>query len=69
MHDNEYTPSPPSPRQLPTRLLICYFEVYGILDYCTDGIACTREYVLLMLPVLEVFGPSVLLILPSTPST
>ena len=35
----------------------------SILDACTAGTACTRGYVLLILPVLEVFQPSVLLIL------
>ena len=38
------------------------------LDVGTAGTACTRAYVLLILSVLAVFGPSVLLILPSTPS-
>ena len=35
----------------------------SILDFCTAGTACTRAYVLLILPALAVFGPSVLLIL------
>ena len=35
----------------------------SILDVCTAGTACTRGYVLLILPVLAVFRPSVLLIL------
>ena len=35
----------------------------SILDVCTAGTACTRRYVLLILPVLALFRPSVLLIL------
>ena len=40
----------------------------SILDACTAGTACTRGYVLLILPVLAVFRPSVLFIPPSTRS-
>ena len=36
----------------------------SILDVCTAGTASTRAYVLIILPVHPVFGPSVLLILP-----
>ena len=36
----------------------------GISDLCAAGAACTRDSVLLMLPVLAVLGSSVLLILP-----